>query len=98
MATAMGAVAGVTITAHRNGVAIMMGMEGTDLGIRTPITTHNQSMYRSQCTICHSSHLASVCFCRLIFVYRGSVAKFDFCGEIEKLSPINSISYVVTNS
>jgi hypothetical protein len=28
----------------------------------------------------------------------GSVAKFDFCGEIEKLSPINSMSYVVTNS
>jgi hypothetical protein len=28
----------------------------------------------------------------------GSVAKFDFCGEIEKLSPINSMSYMVTNS
>jgi len=28
----------------------------------------------------------------------GSVAKFDFCDEIEKLSPIKSMTYVATNS
>ena len=68
MTTAMEGGTGVAITAIKNGVAITMGIEGTDLDISNPIITHNLSMFRRQCTIRRNNRPASVCFYRLIFV------------------------------